>query len=178
MSSSRPIKLYHFLPILNWWHSPFKAVLRILICSTQEVQQQLQILGTATSALKQLHLHLWGTSTATLTSYSYTYEAQLHLRVTTAHKRYIYIFSVLLTNTISDGMQIRTHYTQLEGALTPHLAIYFSILTAPIKMVRLWPRKADATNIKNIFYWLALRIGSTLSCVVLAVCWQQYCWCY
>jgi signal transduction histidine kinase len=25
MSSPRPIKLYHFLPILNWWHSPFKV---------------------------------------------------------------------------------------------------------------------------------------------------------
>jgi hypothetical protein len=26
MSSLRPIKLYHFLPILNWWHSPIKAL--------------------------------------------------------------------------------------------------------------------------------------------------------
>ncbi len=24
MSSPRPIKLYHFLHLLNWWHSPFK----------------------------------------------------------------------------------------------------------------------------------------------------------
>jgi hypothetical protein len=29
MSSLRPIKLYHFLPILNWWHSPFKCGLNL-----------------------------------------------------------------------------------------------------------------------------------------------------
>ncbi len=63
MSQPRPFKLYHFLPIINWWHSPFKNMFPsksvLSIISSELVLTRFRLLVRVNSTINLCEFLMW-----------------------------------------------------------------------------------------------------------------------